>query len=317
MTITTWYKIIVPFRTSFFIGYFSVISNPGDTTGIINHFYDVSNIGVDIFINNGLRSQNNIFDISNQVISGSVNITSLPQAYNYNAVCYNLSKQYIRALNSSGNILYTYSLPQTFILLPGPLTENVINFTDLWYSVEISEIPTSSVIFNGYFSVITYSGCIYGIINHFYDYSNIGVDIFENAGLYHEDNVFNIYEKKFSSKGISILSLPALYYDGVTLYNLNTRYVIFNKEIYQIDAITIVYNISYNDVLYFSFNINEISGPPQNPSQEPPNMPLLINYFSMSNRFSNNASVYYKTHSLSTGGGGSGVRNCRHKQFKT
>jgi hypothetical protein len=33
--------------------------------------------------------------------------------------------------------------------------------------------------------------------------------------------------------------------------------------------------------------------------------------------FTNNAQVYYKSHSLSTGSGGSGVRNVRHKQRKT
>lgn len=33
--------------------------------------------------------------------------------------------------------------------------------------------------------------------------------------------------------------------------------------------------------------------------------------------FTNNAQVYYKPHSLSTGSGGSGVRNVRHKQRKT
>ena len=33
--------------------------------------------------------------------------------------------------------------------------------------------------------------------------------------------------------------------------------------------------------------------------------------------FSNNAQVYYKSHSLSTGGGGSGVRNSRIKQHRT
>jgi hypothetical protein len=33
--------------------------------------------------------------------------------------------------------------------------------------------------------------------------------------------------------------------------------------------------------------------------------------------FSNNATVYYKSHSLSVGGGGSGVRNARHKKRKT
>ena len=33
--------------------------------------------------------------------------------------------------------------------------------------------------------------------------------------------------------------------------------------------------------------------------------------------FTNNAQVYYKSHSLSTGSGGSGVRNVRHKARKT
>lgn len=39
--------------------------------------------------------------------------------------------------------------------------------------------------------------------------------------------------------------------------------------------------------------------------------------FSMSSMYTNNAQVYYKPHSLSTGGGGSGVKNSRHKQRKT
>jgi|UniRef100_A0A6C0AH67 hypothetical protein len=34
-------------------------------------------------------------------------------------------------------------------------------------------------------------------------------------------------------------------------------------------------------------------------------------------QFTNNAMVYYKSHSLSVGGGGSGVRNARHKKRKT
>ncbi len=39
--------------------------------------------------------------------------------------------------------------------------------------------------------------------------------------------------------------------------------------------------------------------------------------FSMSSLFTNNAQVYYKPGSLSTGGGGSGVTNCRIKQRRT
>jgi len=33
--------------------------------------------------------------------------------------------------------------------------------------------------------------------------------------------------------------------------------------------------------------------------------------------FANNAWVYYQSHSLSTGSGGSGVKNCRHKARNT
>ena len=39
--------------------------------------------------------------------------------------------------------------------------------------------------------------------------------------------------------------------------------------------------------------------------------------FNMRNFFTDNSLVFYKPHSLSTGGGGSGVRNSRHKQRKT
>ena len=39
--------------------------------------------------------------------------------------------------------------------------------------------------------------------------------------------------------------------------------------------------------------------------------------FSMRSLFTDNSRVYYKTNSLSTGGGGSGVRNSRHKKRRT
>lgn len=51
-------------------------------------------------------------------------------------------------------------------------------------------------------------------------------------------------------------------------------------------------------------------------------IPIITNYstvrlFSMSSSFTNNAQIYYKPNSLSTGGGGSGVKNHRHKQRRT
>ena len=50
---------------------------------------------------------------------------------------------------------------------------------------------------------------------------------------------------------------------------------------------------------------------PYTPPQPPPR-PLV-----WGSLFTNNAQVYYKSHSLSTGSGGSGVRNVRHKARKT
>lgn len=48
-------------------------------------------------------------------------------------------------------------------------------------------------------------------------------------------------------------------------------------------------------------------------SPPPPMRPLLF----CGSMFTNNAQVYYKSHSLSTGSGGSGVRNSRHKKRRT
>jgi hypothetical protein len=49
-----------------------------------------------------------------------------------------------------------------------------------------------------------------------------------------------------------------------------------------------------------------------------PSQPLAqTRTFSMRRLFTDNSRVYYKTNSLSTGGGGSGVRNSRHKKRRT
>ncbi len=48
-----------------------------------------------------------------------------------------------------------------------------------------------------------------------------------------------------------------------------------------------------------------------------PTPPAPAHSFSMRSLFTDNARVYYKPHSLSSGGGGSGVKNSRHKQRRT
>ena len=59
--------------------------------------------------------------------------------------------------------------------------------------------------------------------------------------------------------------------------------------------------------------------PPPDPPPDPPPLPTpqAPRIFSMGSLFTNNAQVFYKPCSLSTGGGGSGVRNSRHKKSRT
>ena len=54
-----------------------------------------------------------------------------------------------------------------------------------------------------------------------------------------------------------------------------------------------------------------------NPAPQQSQTPTIFSNISMRSLFTNNAQVFYKPHSLSTGSGGSGVRNSRHKQRRT
>jgi hypothetical protein len=53
------------------------------------------------------------------------------------------------------------------------------------------------------------------------------------------------------------------------------------------------------------------------PAPAPAPAPRPPHIYSMRGIYANNSQVYYKPHSLSTGSGGSGVGNSRHKQRRT
>jgi hypothetical protein len=86
--------------------------------------------------------------------------------------------------------------------------------------------------------------------------------------------------------------------------------------------------VTMDDDTYFTFNLLFV-GP--NPLFVGPNPnPSLVGTYAYpyphiaptrslawGSLFTNNSQVYYKSHSLSTGSGGSGVRNVRHKQRRT
>ena len=111
-----------------------------------------------------------------------------------------------------------------------------------------------------------------------------------------------------------------IYFDNETDANKKTNAIGYSYSNYIIETVN---NIS-------SWNIaNNVDGTNPSPNGGPYNVGdtliatgiyYLYPYtrpFSMRSLFTNNAQVYYKPHSLSTGGGGSGVTNSRIKKRRT
>ena len=180
--------------------------------------------------------------------------------------------------------------------------------TIYWHSISISLTTGGSVIFNGYFSVDNTTNVIQ---NFYYVNNNQYVDILltNNGGLlgdHSSDNQF--INNNFTAGGTNILSvIPYINSIYGNQYKLNLWVGDGNFSRISYNP-TNAYNDGWIDsgTNIITFNFTSISGlPPLRPS------------FSMSSLFTNNAQVYYKPHSLSTGGGGSGVRNYRQKQHRT
>ena len=175
-----------------------------------------------------------------------------------------------------------------------------------WHSISISLTAGGSVIFNGYFNVDDTTNVIQ---NFYYVNNNHYVDILlRDLVDYNSNNQF--INNNFTDGGTNILSvIPYINTNYNTPYKLQL-YRGANEDF-------IPYNLTNDDpegwttiqTTNFTFNFTSISGLP----------PLSIPrpFFSMRSLFTNNAQVYYKPHSLSTGSGGSGVRNYRKKQHRT
>ena len=69
--------------------------------------------------------------------------------------------------------------------------------------------------------------------------------------------------------------------------------------------------------IYYVYPYITTSAPAPTPAPTLASAAPTTRMFSMRSLFTNNAQVYYKSHSLSTGSGGSGVKNSRHKQRRT
>jgi hypothetical protein len=121
--------------------------------------------------------------------------------------------------------------------------------------------------------------------------------IIGNESTQSDDTAFGGYIKYFT------------WVKGVALYNGNFT-VPTNSPTLTNNYVLLLTASSFTGTLG-SAVVNYNVLPPINVPSNQPNLRMLTPLFT------NNAQVYYKPGSLSTGGGGSGVRNCRHKQRKT
>ena len=175
-----------------------------------------------------------------------------------------------------------------------------------WHSISISLTTGGSVIFNGYFNVDDTTNVIQ---NFYYVNNNQYVDILlRDFGDNSSDNKF--IDNNFTYGGTNILSvIPYIntFYNNPYKLNLwSPGYDLYRIDYNPTDAYDGWVGPGHN---LSTFTFTPISGLP----------PLSIPrpFFSMRSLFTNNAQVYYKPHSLSTGSGGSGVRNYRKKQHRT
>jgi hypothetical protein len=99
-----------------------------------------------------------------------------------------------------------------------------------------------------------------------------------------------------------------IYSSGVTNNGIETGIIIF---VVPNDAPnTLYYACQYHSSMQGMITITDSESPIITNS-------FAVRSFTMSSLFTNNAQVYYKPNSLSTGGGGSGVKNYRHKLRRT
>ena len=175
-----------------------------------------------------------------------------------------------------------------------------------WYTIRITILGQEKVLFNAYFSVDN----ITDVVQHFYYVNNNRyVDILlRDLGDNGSDNQF--INNNFTNSGVNILSvIPFINMNFNNPYKLNLW--LYNPSTIN-SVISFNFTNAYNEGWTYSstdflFTFESIPGLP----------PLSVPFFSMRSLFTNNAQVYYKSHSLSTGGGGSGVRNYRIKKRKT
>jgi hypothetical protein len=190
-----------------------------------------------------------------------------------------------------------------------------------WYSISIVS-QTDGIIFNGYFSVNNATNLVisfYETINGSTNFNNnilIPTGTGTQNGNYLGFNTYNIPALNLTYDNAYLSNWFQFDENGVIIKSMSRypEYSIFNffaenegyESINNIGTVGINTNTTNGPVLTnISFTIKQISDPTIQ----------IPRPFSMNSFFTNNAQVYYKPHSLSTGSGG--VTNSRQKKRKT
>ena len=227
---TLWFssQVTLPDNTVIFNGYFSVVrAYPSDTYGLVTAFYDLSGTGSTSFVNDGFVGADKVFFLDTLKFSSTgTTITSFQyfkNLYSTSAV-YSLqqstSSDTVAVIFTQGQLLDTVNVTITNTAFSGPPAP-----VTLWYSTKVKLASDDTEIFNGYLTVSKiFENASEGLVTHFYDASNQGVDIFVNNGFYGSDSVFNIATSEFSYGGTIITSFPYFknLYSNTYFYSLWT-----------------------------------------------------------------------------------------------
>ena len=239
--------------TPIFNGYFEV----DDTTHVIQHFYDTSNLGADILAAPGApASGDNTYESGWLSFSGAgCNITSFPYFFGSASSTYDLYGN-VSTSSSSGK-LYVVDLvkdvPVDLVFqfasigsAPTTPTDPIAQWIPL-YSIQL-QLRTTAPIFNGYFETD-----IFGLMQHFYDTSDItNTDILSSGSFNSADYLYQFGWLSFSALGTNLVSFAAI---GASTSDFNVS---------GSNGDTNIGDITYNDTSTVSiiFVINSISSAP-------------------------------------------------------
>lgn len=184
------------------------------------------------------------------------------------------------------------------------------------YSIRLNDTTNGNIVFEGYFVVnasnlvvemyetingITSTNNILltdGILTSDINYAGYPIYLFTETQItYVYDNAYSNLWKQFSYYGIMCTSISR--YPQFTLFNL------YSSD----QGSETISNIGYLENGDIKMSVSYTITPDSVPSQPRPRM-------TMGSLYTNNAQVYYKSHTLAPGGIG-GVRNYRLKSRKT